>query len=141
MHFQYARQHIDSLRQRIAELEPGRYDTGVNLGNLAISYDFMDIAADVLGDDVADAQKWVDWDPYVWIALFCSDRSQWQAEIDHEDRDGRSGIRRLEARYPDFDDRVTKLRRELEAKIGRPLAVAVLDFGEVLWIDCGLHLA
>src|SRR5690349_25062880 len=45
MHFQYARQHIDSLRRRIAELEPGRYDTGVNLGNLAISYDFMDIAA------------------------------------------------------------------------------------------------
>ncbi len=141
MRFQYSRQDINSLKQRISELGEGSYDFGVNLGSLALSYDFLEIAAHVLQDDVADPRKWVDWDPYVWIALFCRDKSEWEAELSYEDRCGKTGIRDLEARYPDFYIKISKVRAALEAKTGRSFTVRVLDFGDILWTDYGLHLS
>jgi hypothetical protein len=66
--------------------------------------------------------------------------SAWEAEAEQELRLGRTGIKDLEARYPDFFEKVARIRQELEARKGRPLAVSVLDFGETFWADLGLHL-
>ncbi len=139
MKYQYARQEMDSLKNRLAELEGGNNLVGVNLGSLALSYDFLEVAAEILKDDIADPDIWVDWDPYVWMALFCRSEAEWQAEKEHEERLGIDGIRELEALYPDFYAKITRVRETLESRTGRPLAVKVLDFGEAFWVDIGLH--
>jgi hypothetical protein len=139
MKFQYSRQERTSLQQRIAALGEGEYHTGVNLGSLAISDQFLNVAQTVFGADTASPDHWIDWDPYVWIALFCPHPAQWRAEAEEEARLGRSGIRELEARYPDFYPKVQQVRRLLEQQTGRPFAVATLDFGQPYWMDWGLH--
>jgi hypothetical protein len=139
MRFQFSRQHLDTLQSRIAELGQD-VRVGVNLGSLAISYQFLDTALEILRDDVLDPIKWANWDPYAWIALCCQDQAEWQAEAEHEAQMGRTGMRELEARYPDFYPKLARVRRALEAKTGRPLAIGVLDFGETFWADLGLHL-
>jgi hypothetical protein len=139
MRFQFSRQDLSTLRRKMAALgEDVR--VGVNLGSLAISYQFLDTALEILHDDILDPVKWANWDPYAWIALCCRDQAQWRAEAEHEAQLGRTGMKELEARYPDFYPKLARLRQALEAKTGRPLAVGVLDFGETFWADLGLHL-
>lgn len=140
MTFQFSRQEEHLLRQRIASLPTDDIVVGVNLGSLAVSGDFLDIALDVFSADVLAKDKWNDWDPYTWIALSCRDQAQWQAEIDHELSLGKTGLRDLVARYPDFFDKLIQVRTRLEARTGRPLAVGILDFGEAFWVDLGLHI-
>jgi hypothetical protein len=139
MRSQFSRQELRTLQSRIAELGGGACQVGVNLGSLAISYQFLEIALPVFYDDVRDPVKWVNWDPYAWIALCCRDETEWRAEAEREERLGKSGVRELEARYPDFYCKVAAARAALEAKTGRPLAVGVLDFGVTFWVDLGLH--
>jgi len=139
MEYQYARQRIDLLRSRMASNNQLDYSTGVNLGSLAISYEFLDIARRVLTHDIRDPEKWVDWDPYVWIALFCKTEQEWQSEIEHEQVTGQPGIKKLQERYPDFYQRIRTVRKELEASKSRSMRVAVLDFGDPFWVDWGLH--
>lgn len=141
MVFQYARQEIEVLRRRLSELQEGAYEVGVNLGSLAISYDFLNIALEILHDDVLDPHKWADWDPYVWIALCCADEAEWRAEAEYEDRIGKTGIRELEARYPHFFSKIAQVRRALESRSNRAFAVGTLDFGDAFWTDFGLHFA
>ena len=74
---QYTRQDLNSLRMRLAERGQNRL-VGVNLGSLAISYPFMQAAEEVFREDVLDVNKWVDWDPYTWIALSCRDENEWK---------------------------------------------------------------
>ena len=139
MKHQLSRQDQDALQHRITELGDG-VEVGVNLGSLAISYLFLDTAVEVLGEDVLEPGKWVNWDPYAWIALCCQDEAQWRAEATHEEQLGLTGIKELEARYPDFYPKLSRLRRALESRTGRPLAIGVVDFGETFWVDLGLHL-
>jgi hypothetical protein len=141
MEFQYARQQPDALRSRIAGLKAGAYRIGVNLGSVAVSYELLNAALEVFQADVFDPYKWVDWDPYAWIALSCKDEAQWRAEAAYEERIGKTGIRDLETLYPDFYPKIARLRQALEARTGRPLAVGVLDFGQTLFVDLGLHLS
>jgi hypothetical protein len=136
---QLSRQDLATLKQRIALLGDG-VEVGVNLGSLAISYPFLDTALEVLREDVLEPSKWANWDPYAWIALCCQDEAQWRAEAAHEERLGGTGIRELEARYPDFYPKLAGLRGALESRTGRPLAIGVVDFGETFWVDLGLHL-
>jgi hypothetical protein len=101
----------------------------------------MNLAQEVFATDVASADKWIDWDPYVWIALFCTDEQQWRAEAEYEQRLGRSGIRDIETRYPDFFPKIQQLRQTLERRLARPLSVATLDYGQPYWMDWGLHIS
>jgi hypothetical protein len=139
MRFQFSRQDLSTLRSRVSQLGAGA-QVGVNLGSLAISYPFLDAALQVLGEDILDPQKWANWDPYAWIALCCQDESEWRAEAEEEEQAGKTGMRELEARFPDFYPKTARLRALLESRTGRPLAVGVLDFGETFWVDLGLHL-
>lgn len=139
MRFQFSRQDLRTLQSRIAELGSDVL-VGVNLGSLAISYTFLEAAMEVLREDIPDPERWVNWDPYAWIALCCRDEAAWHAEAEHENQLGRTGISELEARYPDFYSKLANLRRALESRTGRPLAIGVLDFGETFWADLGLHL-
>jgi hypothetical protein len=139
MKHQFARQEAAALKQRVAQHYGEECSLGVNLGSLAISYEFLNTAVELLKPDIIDKNLWVDWDPYVWIALFCRDRSQWEAEIEYEELGGRRAMRELEIRYPHFYEKITAVRRTLEEKMRRPLRVATLDFGQPLWTDFGLH--
>lgn len=137
---QFSRQPLDILQERIAEYVAKGLQVGVNLGSLAIGHKFLQVALKVLQDDLRHPQKWVDWDPYVWMALHCRDEQQWQRERQHEARIGKTGIAELEARYPDFYPKMSQIRRTLEEETGRPFSVGVLDFGEPFWVDFGLHI-
>ncbi|MGE5262525.1 MAG: hypothetical protein ACM3S0_04020, partial [Acidobacteriota bacterium] len=139
MTFQFARQGLDALRSRMSGWPAPQYHTAVNLGSLAISYEFLSVACQVFGDDIRSPDRWIDWDPYVWIALFCPDERQWQMEIEHEERLGGKGIKAIQDRYPDFYDKIRRVRTLLEERLARPLRVAVLDYGEPFWVDWGLQ--
>lgn len=141
MRFQLSRQEIGALQARIGHLGGGSYNFGVNLGSLAISYDFLDVATKILKEDIADPGKRADWDPYAWIALTCKDEAKWKEEAEIEHRLGESGIAELESRYPDFYQKISQVRTALEARTGRPLSIGVVDFGQAYWIDMGLHLS
>ena len=140
MTFQYTRQELDSLQQRVANRGASRC-IGVNLGSLGISYLLMQVMEQVFRSDVADEIKWVDWDPYTWIALSCKDEAEWQAERSLEERMGKTGIRDLEKRLPDFYPKIHLVGDIFRQRYGRMPVIRVLDFGEPYWMDWGLHLS
>ena len=137
---EYSRQELSSLEERLSRVTPSA-SVGVNLGSFAISYGFLDAALEVFAEDIRDPGKQADWDPYVWIALYCRDEQQWREERDLERRDGRRGIRDLEAQYPDFYNRIADLRHALHRSARRPLSVCALDFGGPFWVDMGSHVS
>lgn len=140
MTFQYTRQGLDSLRHRLSQRGQGRR-IGVNLGSLGISYSLMQVAAEVFGEDISDENKWVDWDPYTWIALVCRDEDEWKAEAAFEERGGKSGIQDLEKRVPDFYGKIQQMRKLFLRRHGRLPVISALDFGQPYWMDWGLHLS
>jgi hypothetical protein len=140
MTYQYTRQALEGLRQRLAE--SGRCCVvGVNLGSLGISYRLMKVIEEVFHPDVLDDHKWVDWDPYTWIALSCNEETDWQAEVAHEDKIGKHGLRDLEMRVPDFYRKIQRARKLFQKRYGRFPVVKVLDFGQPFWMDWGLQLS
>lgn len=133
------RQSLDRLQRRLGS-EPDRYAFGVNLGSLAISRPLLDSLCRAFEDDLGDATKWVDWDPWAWVALCCRTEEDWFEEIRNESELGRTTLDALVQRHPDFYLRMARARAETEQLRGRPLRIGVLDFGEPLWIDLGLHV-
>ncbi|MFZ0534628.1 MAG: hypothetical protein WAM09_15745 [Anaerolineales bacterium] len=140
MTFQYTRQGLESLRKRLSQRDHGRL-IGVNLGSLGISYRLMQVAEEVFGVDVLDENKWVDWDPYAWIALFCQEEDEWKSEAALEDQMGKTGIHDLESRFPDFYQKILQMRNLFRTRYGRQPMIKVLDFGQPYWMDWGLHLS
>jgi hypothetical protein len=140
MTFQYTRQELDSLRRRLSSRGQNRL-VGVNLGSLGISYRLMEVMQEVFAADVAEEGKWVDWDPYAWIALFCQEEGEWQAEAALEDQLGKGGLRDLEKRNPDFYLKTWQVRDRFQRLYGRQPVIKVLDFGQPYWMDWGLHLS
>lgn len=141
MTFQYTRQGLEGLRNRLASQgQQGRL-VGVNLGSLGIGYRLMEIMPEVFGEDVADDRKWVDWDPYTWIAFACQNEAEWKAEAALEDRMGKSGLHDLEKRLPDFYQKIQQVRHRFHERYGRQPLIKVLDFGQPYWMDWGLHLS
>jgi hypothetical protein len=140
MTYQYTRQGLDSLRQRISARGQNHH-IGVNLGSLGISYRLMEIAEEVFRDEVMDETMWVDWDPYTWIALSCQDETEWQVEAALEDQMGITGLRDLEKRIPDFFRKIQQIREIFQVRYGRLPVIGVLDFGQPYWMDWGLHLS
>ncbi len=114
---------------------------GVNLGSLGISYRLMQVVEEVFREDSSDERKWVDWDPYTWIALSCQGEADWRAEAAREERMGKTGILELEKRIPDFFHKINQLREIFQQRHGRMPFIGVLDFGEPFWMDWGLHLS
>ena len=140
MTHQYTRQGVDSLRLRLADRGQNQR-VGVNLGSLAISYPFVQIAEEVFREDILDKNKWVDWDPYTWIALSCRDESEWRAETVLEERMGKTGMADLASRMPDFFYKIQHVKHTFQIRYGRMPVIAVLDFGQPYWMDWGLHLS
>jgi hypothetical protein len=140
MTYQLTRQELDGLRMRLSERGTGRL-VGVNLGSLAISYRLMEVAEAVFHADVLDEGKWVDWDPYTWIAFACRNEADWRAEAAFEERIGKTGIRELEKRLPDFYTKVHQVKEMFQERYGRLPLIKVLDFGQPYWMDWGLHLS
>lgn len=141
MTYQFARQSLSTLELRMSERSCRAQDVAVNLGSVALSYEFLKAAIEELDQDIRDPSKWADWDPYVWIALFCRTEMEWRSEAQREADCGMTGIRKLESRYPDFYSGVSRVRQALEKVKGRPMAVGILDFGEAFWVDLGLHIS
>jgi hypothetical protein len=140
MTYQYTRQPVESLRQRLAE--SGRCCVvGVNLGSLGISYRLMHVVEEVFHQDVLDDHKWVDWDPYTWIALSCGSEADWRAEASHEEKIGKNGLRDVESRVPDFYQKIQQVRKLFHERYGRLPVIKVLDFGQPFWMDWGLQLS
>lgn len=140
MTFQYTRQRLDSLRQRLSQHGQGRR-IGVNLGSLGISYRLLQAIEEVFRQDVKDVTKWVDWDPYAWMALSCGEEADWKAERALEEQMGKTGISELERRLPDFYQKIQQVRETFRIQNGRLPVIGVLDFGEPYWMDWGLHLS
>jgi hypothetical protein len=140
MTYQFTRQGLEGLRKRLAGRGQDRL-IGVNLGSLGISYRLMETAEEVFRGDVLEGGKWVDWDPYTWIALACQTEVEWRAEAAYEEQIGKNGIRDLEMRLPDFYQKTQEMRKLFQRRYGRQPVIKVLDFGQPFWMDWGLHLS
>ncbi len=140
MTYQFTRQALDGLRKRLAGRGQDRL-IGVNLGSLGISYRLMEVAEEVFKEEVPAEGKWVDWDPYTWIALACRSEAEWSAEAAFEQQIGKNGIRELEMRLPNFYHKIEEMRTLFHKRHGRQPMIKVLDFGQPFWMDWGLHLS
>jgi hypothetical protein len=136
---QYPRENLQAILARRDRLGGRRLAMGVNLGSFAISYPLLDAALEVFGADVADPARAADWDPYGWLALSCATDADWDEARAYEAQAGRPGLAALGERYPAFYEQMREVRRRVESRQGRPLRIAVLDFGECFWVDMGLH--
>ncbi len=135
-----ARRELPLLRRRFETLGSD-VRTFVNLGSFAIGFALLEVLGEVFGDDLARPDRAADWDPYFWVALLAADEAEWRAERDREEREGRTGIGRLEASYPDFFAKVRRVRKTAEDRLGRALKTVMLDFGSTFWVDMGSQLA
>jgi hypothetical protein len=135
MTHQFTRQELDSLRMRFSS-RGQNCQIGVNLGSLAISYSLLQVAEGVFRGDVARENKWVDWDPYTWIALTCRDENEWNSEANLEERMGKTGIRDLERRMPDFFNKIQQVRVTFQNRYGRLPGLANW-FWQPYWMDWG----
>jgi hypothetical protein len=125
---QVRRRPLVQLRARLGAEAGQPLRAHVNLGSPAFSYRLLAAAERCF----ADCEGWLDVDGYLFEAL-THDESAWAAEIER-DRD----LRALLDRVPDFYSRVRRMRATLEAERGRPLRIAVIDFGSNLhWCDVG----
>lgn len=136
---QFARGNYEFLNETFSTFKEDDYQIGVNLGSLAISYDFLDIAANIFYDDLSDASKWVDWDPYIWIALHCDTEEQWIETLNDERNKGFGNLSVLVNRYPDLYKKVYQLKNEYQEKIKNHFKIQAIDFGQPYWADFGLH--
>lgn len=140
MHFQFTRQNLNALKQRLAGLAQESYELRINLGSLVLSYRMLEAGIEIFGPDIADNGRWVDWDPYVWVALCCDTEEQWRFEAEYERKIGRHGIKDLETVFPDFYRKIKLWRTQVEAMNNRKLAIGTFEFGDSFWLDLGLHL-
>ncbi len=128
------RQPYESLRRVLQRYEGGRYSTAVNLGSIAISYRFLEIAKEVLGDIATGAGPQADWDPFVNLLLLLD-----EDEDPYADAPTAAGLRKAESRCPGLTEKMREIRAKVKQSLGRPPRVGYLEFGEALWIDLGLH--
>jgi len=100
----------------------------VHIGSPALSFPLVD----ALRESFGDLPGWLDIDGYLFEAL-THDEAEWQAEIDRD-----PGLRALLESRPDFYARARAVRASVEARLGRPLTIAVIDFGAgTYWGDMG----
>lgn len=117
------RQDLASLRSVLQTYEGRRFSTAVNLGSVAVSYRFLELASGVFGE-VLGGRAAADWDPFVMMMLLTDDAGEMSA---------------AEARCPGIGARIKELRSRILHTLRRPLRAGFLDFGEAFWVDIGLH--
>lgn len=132
------RQNLSSILASVAKYEGDRYSTAVNLGSIAASYSFLSIAADVFGKVLDRPGAMADWDPFTTLLLLSALPSQSPTGVDDSPALA-AGLAQAEERCPGLHTMIQELRSRLHKKMGRPLRVGFLDFGEAFWVDFGLH--
>lgn len=136
------RQPLRRLREEFRRARSHtQLSTYVNLGSLAASHDLLKIACQVFGEEIDDPDIALNWDPYFWVALQCENVEEWRAHLEDETAGGQHGLRSLVRMCPAFFDKVQRVKVLLERIKGRPIRVAVLDFGQPYWLDIGSHFA
>jgi hypothetical protein len=123
------RQPYDRLRQALQRYESNRYSTAVNLGSIAVSYRFLEIAKSVLGDLVDTIGPAADWDPFVNLMLLLSEQEDAPSDL----------LASSEKRCPGLTNKLRAIVSKVRQEMGRPPSVGYLEFGDALWIDLGLH--
>jgi hypothetical protein len=127
---QLRRRPLAELRQRIKAHAQGErvLEPLVHIGSPAFSHLFLRHAEQVF----ADFEGWIDVDGYLFEAL-THEPDDWTAEVERD-----AGLRELLEQCPYFYERVTELRRRIEADRGHALRIVVLDFGaDPHWADIG----
>lgn len=128
------RQPYDSLARVLERYQGNRYSTAVNLGSIAISYRFLDLAREVLGPLASEIGPAADWDPFVNLLLLLADD-----EDPYADPPTAAGLQQAEKRCPGLTAKMKEIRAKTQQAFGRPPRAGYLEFGDALWIDLGLH--
>lgn len=123
------RQSLETLQEELRGYEGRRYATAVNLGSVAASYHFLNLATEVFSG-MLDGSRLADWDPMTMFLLLGGNGTGAAAQ---------AALQAAESRCPGLRETVSGLRGRSERELGRPLRAAFIDFGDALWVDLGLH--
>jgi hypothetical protein len=132
------RQNLESLAAELRTYQGRRFSTAVNLGSIAASYRFLQLASEVFGEVLDGRTISADWDPYAMVLLLAAEGSP-EAEGSSASPIVHAGLAQAEARCPGFAAGMKELRSRIRHTMGRPVRIGFLDFGEAFWIDLGLH--
>ncbi|MBN1596033.1 hypothetical protein JW933_08925, partial [candidate division FCPU426 bacterium] len=130
---QVRRRDRKALLERLGIEDTAGAKAYVHIGSPAFSYVFLEAAEEAFGDLI---EGWIDVDGYVFEAL-TQDKATWDAEAAKD-----KGLQELLLNFPDFYERVQRMKKIINAKRGRaedaPLNIQVIDYGEDLyWGDIG----
>jgi len=126
------RQNLASLTTELRSYDGRQFSTAVNLGSIAVSYRFLELAAGVFGQVLESHTSSADWDPYAMVLLLATEGEAQSPVVT-------AGIAQAEKRCPGFVSKMGELRVRIRQTLGRPIRIGFLDFGEAFWIDLGLH--
>ncbi len=133
------RQNLSSLAAELRSYEGRQYSTAVNLGSIAVSYRFLELAAEVFAEVLGGRAIAADWDPYAIVLLLAAEGSGWSRTALQESPIVQTGLEQAEKRCPGLLARMKDLRARSLHPMGRPVRMGFLDFGEAFWVDLGLH--
>ena len=123
------RQSLETLREELRGYEGRRYATAVNLGSVAASYHFLNLATESFSG-VLDGSRLADWDPMTMFLLLGGNDAEAAAQ---------AALHTAEKRCPGLRETVSGLCSRFQREVGRPLRAGFIDFGDALWVDLGLH--
>jgi len=132
------RQNLASLVAELSSYQGRRISTAVNLGSIAVSYQFLRLASQVFGPTLDSRGVSADWDPYAIVLLLAAEDSP-EAQGRSASPTVQAGLAQAEARCPGLLAKMKELRALILQTMGRPLRMGFLDFGEAFWVDIGLH--
>jgi len=116
--------------------EDGKYYAGVSLGPVAVSYDVLDIAADIFADEIKTEGVHLDFDPYFLMALAMEDDlHRWEEAVAAD-----KSLAEVTALVPELFQKAQEVKKIFREKHGRDLNLKILDLGgDVYWADIGQH--
>ncbi|MBU0571031.1 MAG: hypothetical protein KKC50_03190 [Candidatus Omnitrophica bacterium] len=115
------------------------YYAGVSLGPVAVSYDVLDIAAEIFAEDIKRPGVCLDFDPYLLKAFAMrGDQAKWKTALKNDPAlmilAGPAGM------IPDLFDKARAVRESFKKKHGRELNLKTIDLGkDIFWMDIGQH--
>jgi hypothetical protein len=122
--------------------DDGSYVCGANLGPVAVSYEFLEIALEIFKEELEREGFYFDFDPYFLCALPLVMEENGREIWNKERKEEREKINKMIIPNEYGEDLFGKLQsfvKKFEEVYDRSLNMKVVNLGDTYWADFGLH--